>query len=156
MNKSPRGLSAFAASLGFLNNKPTKVKTHSAKKASARIVAKHNKSANPDRSYTHRAASITFKECACDAVKKLEGRRFLVNDVPSIPVPDCTSPNCNCSYTRHNDRRRLYEERRALFSLKADLHTIGGNEERREKKEGRRADDETTFAASDASFDIDE
>jgi hypothetical protein len=153
MNKTPRGLSAFAASLGFLQHSPTKVKTHKAKKTSARILTKRSKSATPERSYTHRAAEIASGECACDAVRKVEGRRFLVNDVPPIPVPDCTSLNCKCSYIRYNDRRCWHADRRALFSLKADLHTIAGNEERR-RKQGRRADDETTFAASDASFDL--
>lgn len=153
MNKAPTGLSALAASLGFLNHRPTKLKTQTARKTSTRILAKKNKSASPNKSSAHRAAEIAFDECACEAARQIEGKRFLVCDVPPIPVPDCTSANCQCSYVRHNDRRSWYEDRRALFSLKADLHTIGGNTERR-SKEGRRADDETTFAASDASFDF--
>ena len=153
MNKAPAGLSALAASLGFLNHRPTKLKTQAARKTSAGKLAKKNKSASPNKFYTHRAAEVAFDECACEAARQIEGKRFLVHDVPTIPVPDCTSANCQCSYVRHNDRRSWYEDRRALFSLKADLHTIGGEQERR-SKDGRRADDETTFAASDASFDF--
>ncbi len=153
MNKAPAGLSALAASLGFLNHRPTKLKTQTARKTRGGILAKPGKPASPSRSCAHRAAEIASDECACEAARQIEGKRFLVCDVPPIPVPDCTSANCQCSYVRHNDRRSWYEDRRALFSLKADLHTIGGNTERR-SKEGRRADDETTFAASDAIFDF--
>ena len=153
MNKAQTGLSALAASLGFQNNRPTRLKAQTARKTSARILAKKNKSASPNKSYAHSAAEIAFDECACEAARQIEGKRFLVRDVPPIPMPDCTSASCQCSYMRHNDRRSWYEDRRALFSLKADLHTIGGEQERR-SKDGRRADDETTFAASDASFDF--
>ena len=153
MNKAQTGLSALAASLGFQNNRPTRLKAQTARKTSARILAKKNKSASPNKSYAHSAAEIAFDECACEAARQIEGKRFLVRDVPPIPMPDCTSASCQCSYVRHNDRRSWYEDRRALFSLKADLHTIGGEQERR-SKDGRRADDETTFAASDASFDF--
>jgi hypothetical protein len=94
-------------------------------------------SATSDR---YRSAEIVFEECACDAVMTISGTRFLVNDVPRIPVSDCTLPNCKCSYVRYNDRRSWTEERRALFSLRTKVYAASSDEERR-KKSDRRVDE---------------
>lgn len=80
-------------------------------------------------------------ECACEAVRKLEGQRFLVRDVPSIPLPDCDAPECKCSYERFKDRRMWDGERRAFYSMQTQLYGADGGDNRRKK--GRRSSDES-------------
>ena len=46
-------------------------------------------------------------ECdsACRAALAVAGRKFLVNEIPQLPLPDCDNPNCFCSYELQEDRR---------------------------------------------------
>ena len=105
MSRMSKGLPLFPNALKLLKFKPGKVKTHTARKAGARILTKQKKRANPNDYYAYRSAEISFQAGACDAARKMEGRRFLVRDIPMILVPDCTSTNCKCSYVRYKDRR---------------------------------------------------
>lgn len=155
MSRERRGSSFFSSAFGFLKNKPTRVKTNTARKAGARILKKGGNQVGKANSGNYRAAEIVFEECACDAVVTLSGRRFLVNEVPRIPVPDCTLPNCKCSYVRYKDRRSWGEDRRALFSLKTSLFVASSSDERR-KIEERRAYEESTVEASDDSHNFKE
>lgn len=51
------------------------------------------------------AVSIKSESDACAAVEALEGQRFLSRDALMLPLPDCDSPNCRCTYEHHDDRR---------------------------------------------------
>lgn len=52
------------------------------------------------------AISISFDDCACEAAKSLEARRFLASDTVAIPLQNCTSASsCECTYLHHQDRR---------------------------------------------------
>ncbi|MEH6581694.1 MAG: hypothetical protein V7754_07140 [Halioglobus sp.] len=153
MNTTPRGVSIFSTALGLIKPKPQKVKTHQARMATAKILGKTKRTGTKAKTYPHSSASIKCEDCACEAVQQLEGQRFLVRDVPKLPLQDCTSATCQCSYTRYKDRRVFGAERRALYSLKSDLHILGGEEEHR-MKEGRRSTDESTFSASDADYTV--
>ena len=154
MHKTPRGSSLFPGVLKFFKHQPSKVKTQAARKHSARILAKGKKQPIPDKPDAYSSAEIKFKDCACDAVKEMAGKRFLSRDVPLIPLPDCTSPNCKCTYIRHKDRRDWSLDRRESFMSQSNHYTAGGNDERREKVD-RRADAESDFAESDEIFDFD-
>ena len=151
MDRTPKGSSFFPGVFKMLYSKPTRVKAQTARKASARINAKQKQRGNLDQADAYRSAEIEFEDSACDAVKKLEGTRFLLSDVPLIPVPDCTLPDCKCSYIRYKDRRSWSEERRALFKLHNEPRT--GDSSERRKNEGRRASDDETGDASD-DFDF--
>jgi len=129
--------------LRIFEQKPVKITRQKARRSSARIQKKHNSDSGKNERYPFRSAGIACQEGACEAVRKLEGARFLVRNVPPIPVPDCTSANCKCSYIRYNDRRGLSEDRRAFFNANTQ-YLINGNEDRR-AKEGRRDSDETTW-----------
>ncbi|MEH6593133.1 MAG: hypothetical protein V7746_22880 [Halioglobus sp.] len=153
MNTTPKGISILSSALGLLKSKPQKVKTHQARMATAKILGKTQTSTAKTRTYPHSAASIESEDCACEAARELKGQRFLVREVPKLPLQDCTSPNCQCSYTRYKDRRVFGAERRALYSLKSDLHILGGEKEQR-MTEGRRSTDESTFSASDADYTV--
>ena len=41
----------------------------------------------------------------CTAVAPLIGKRYLPDEIPVLPVPDCTSEDCDCQYELHDDRR---------------------------------------------------
>ena len=83
-------------------------------------------------------------------MRRRKVQRFLVKNVPPIPVPDCDSPNCQCSYIRYKDRRLWTEDRRARFSRNADVYRQG------DRKDRRRVEDRRVSADSRArSFDAD-
>ena len=41
----------------------------------------------------------------CDAVLVSVGHRFLSNEVPMLPLADCDSDDCRCTYELFDDRR---------------------------------------------------
>ena len=147
MSGTTQGTSLFSGVLGFFQSKPTKVKKRSARKSSTGVLSKKNKQVSRTSTARFRAAEIEFDDCGCDAVKAMQGQRFLVRDAPRLPVPDCDKPNCQCSYVRYNDRRLWSEDRRVFYSLKTSHYVQSDNKERR-KSQGRRAADESVGAES--------
>ena len=85
-------------------------------------------------------------------MKRIAGQRFLVRDVPPIPVPDCDSPECRCTYVRYKDRRLWTEDRRALYSRSADQYRRGEREDRR-KVPDRRVSEGSSTRKFDSSLD---
>jgi hypothetical protein len=85
------------------------------------------------------AVSVVGGPGACAAVRKLGPKRFLADEAPRFPLPECSSAwHCKCIYRHFPDRRagpRRAEERNGLLGPR-----IGG--ERRETH-GRRANDST-------------
>ena len=82
---------------------------------------------------------INGDEC-CAAVRALNGQRFLSDEVPTLPLPDCDYDQCVCTY-------QLYDDRRTDSRRKAEKpFTISGSfrlrERRDEKPAGRRREDQ--------------
>lgn len=48
---------------------------------------------------------IPRKDACCEAVQALAGQRYLCDEAPRLPLPDCDQPICDCTYRRHPDRR---------------------------------------------------
>ncbi|MDX1482052.1 MAG: hypothetical protein R3315_10265 [Woeseiaceae bacterium] len=44
-------------------------------------------------------------DSACRAALSVAGKKFLVNEIPQLPLPDCDRQNCTCSYELQEDRR---------------------------------------------------
>ena len=42
---------------------------------------------------------------ACESVRQLGHLRFLSREAPSLPVSDCNTSSCTCSFIHHDDRR---------------------------------------------------
>jgi len=59
------------------------------------------------------AVSIRFAPNACEAAKKMEGRRFLSTAAPRIPLPECDALECKCRFRHHKDRRARDDRRNA-------------------------------------------
>jgi hypothetical protein len=51
------------------------------------------------------AVTINPEPNPCVAVNAIQGVRFLSNDAPHLPIPDCTNPDCGCAYEHYDDRR---------------------------------------------------
>ena len=52
---------------------------------------------------------------SCEASRAIENQRFLSNEAPLLPLPECSDPNgCRCKY-KHWDDRRQEDDRRAPF-----------------------------------------
>lgn len=82
-----------------------------------------NDTATPRNPY--HCVSIRYRENACQAAKKLTGKRFLSKDAPALPLFGCDAATCFCRYAHYSDRR-TGEDRRA--PLKGEHNT--GSERR--------------------------
>ena len=89
------------------------------------------------RSQYH-AVSLKLSSGACNAAKALEGKRFLSDAAPRIPLADCDAESCDCRFVHHKDRRSGEDRRYPLVQLFGSGPEFGQNgEERRTRRERR-------------------
>ncbi len=50
----------------------------------------------------------------CAAMQQLDGKRFLPDEAPMLPLAECDVERCNCCYVRYRDRRSD-GDRRSLY-----------------------------------------
>ena len=48
---------------------------------------------------------------SCKAAWLLVGERYLLNQAPKLPLPECNFPRCDCRFNQHDDRREPGERR---------------------------------------------
>src|SRR3981189_1697712 len=54
------------------------------------------------------AVSVVGGPRACPAAEGLRDKRFLSDEAPRLPLPECSSPwRCKCVYRHHPDRRAI-------------------------------------------------
>lgn len=81
--------------------------------------------------------AVSIEPCshACAAARVLRGKRFLANEVMSLPVSGCDESRCQCTYKHYADRRAGEERRRASIVMREhfsnDEHRRGGDRRRR-------------------------
>jgi hypothetical protein len=51
------------------------------------------------------AVEIRRRTGACEAARALDGRRFLANQSPALPLAGCTKARCDCRFEKLSDRR---------------------------------------------------
>ena len=90
----------------------------------------------------YHAVSIRFSSNACKAARELEGRRFLSNAAPRLPLPECDVLECNCRFVHHKDRRSG-DDRRSLFPPPGFGGTTGRFDEEQRRGAGRRSSDKS-------------
>ena len=95
--------------------------------------------APPPRKRSYFGASLQPGPNACDAAKALSGKRYLANEAPKLPLPDCNVATCKCQIVPHDDRRTGHD-RRDSFSAYGDYHPDVDHVER-ERGPGRRRED---------------
>lgn len=94
----------------------------------------------------YHAVSIKVQPAACEAAKAMSGHRFLSNAAPQLPLPDCDSPTCRCTFIHHKDRRSG-KERRSPFAAAGYGGGTGSFKQERRERNDRRHD-----AADDGEF----
>ena len=67
-----------------------------------------------EKATPYHAVSIQPGPQACASANELRGRKFLSNEAPHLPLPDCTSGSCECRFTHHADRRGRSDRRSEL------------------------------------------
>jgi len=88
------------------------------------------------RLHRFHAISIKFEDSACERAKAFSSRRFLAEDSPRIPLPQCRPEDCHCTYVHHEDRRSGVADRRSASNLQSE-----GGEWGERGSQGRRKSD---------------
>ncbi|MGB7932552.1 MAG: hypothetical protein WCH04_10080 [Gammaproteobacteria bacterium] len=102
----------------------------------AKINSFSRVAADSDSSNYH-CVVITYGKNPCDAVKRLESKRFLSTEAPALKLPGCTADSCQCRYVHYEDRRE--EERRNPYGKYSSTSVLMGQERR--EQTGRRNSD---------------
>ena len=100
----------------------------------------------------HSVAIRYYDNAACSAVKQLaapptlsnqaliflETRRFLVSEVPRLPLGGCTAEACRCRYVHYADRRG--PDRRHTYVQFSSAKLALGRQDRRTRLSRRQSD----------------
>jgi|SRR5450631_124369 len=90
-------------------------------------VAARPKSSNAAGDF--RAVSLVSSKGSCSAAKNAAGKRYLLREVPRLPLSNCTMPaNCSCKFRKDADRR---EADRRLFCGTETNRWFAGSEGRK-------------------------
>ena len=76
---------------------------------------------------------------ACKLARAQKGQRYLMNEAPSLPLPECDADKCQCRYVKQRDRRS-WEPRRLELGQFGSIRPHG-SEDRREGRRDRRKSD---------------
>ncbi|WP_438970895.1 hypothetical protein [Methylophaga sp.] len=67
--------------------------------------------------YRYHAVSVQACSHACDAAMRLNGKRFLANEVTPLPLVGCEASKCQCTYKHYADRRQDYDRRHVSVAM---------------------------------------
>lgn len=100
-------------------------------RTAARMREREARKSQPPRSELNKYHAVTVAQgrTACLASLQLNGRRFLSNDAPLLPLPECAMRPCHCRYLHYADRRA--EDRRFPFGVRKRAESSVSNERRR-------------------------
>lgn len=127
------------AGLAYLLFKPASKTDSRRKNKSTQRIDHDTASTASGAAKSYHGVSIEMGANHCPAVEEFSDKRFLSNEAPMIPLSDCTLASCECRYVHYQDRRDE-EDRRALHSIRTDLHDRTGQVERRGNGERRKSD----------------
>ncbi len=68
--------------------------------------SRKTRAAAANRSNYRAVEVFAGKDGCCSAAQDILGRRFLSDEVPMLPLPQCDAQSCGCTYRLYNDRRR--------------------------------------------------
>jgi len=86
-----------------------------------------------------KGASIQPGDKCCQAVRELSGKRFLVEEIPRLPLERCDRiGECLCKYHNHPDRRSA-EDRRNVYGSMSATGEIGMSDSNKRAGMDRRA-----------------
>ena len=82
---------------------------------------------------------VINKNKCCQAAVAVSDHRFLIEQVPKLPLPNCDAAQCGCGYERFDDRRAdLRRASDVAFDMASQLHD---DNNRSSTSSGRRDDD---------------
>jgi hypothetical protein len=114
--------------------RPNLLATSAARPNYGKVERRQAMVADANKSRFH-CVEVKATECICDAVQRIEGRRFLSEEAPMLPLPDCTAGICCCRYEHHDDRRQ--DLRRNPYGIQRAVPPPHVDEDRRASKERR-------------------
>ena len=110
----------------------------------SRISAQNNSGQNRrtrgGASNPFHAVSIEPAQEGCLAADTIKAQRFLSEDAPGLPLPDCIAEGCDCKYIHHTDRRDGSRDRRLVQTKESRESEVWMLRERRNTG-GRRYED---------------
>ncbi len=119
------------------SSKPAARSTAAAKRVRAERAAGNGQ---PGNDSPYRSVSVKCGPGACDEALALGKRRFLPGQLGKLPLAGCTSPNCQCKFEHHPDRRDSEGDKRAPTALRSELYAASGKPERRTRRGRRKGD----------------
>ncbi len=77
------------------------------------IIARSEQAPEPKKTRSSfRAASVHGLPDCSQAAKEMEGKRYLLDELPTLPLEACDQlAECKCSFTNHSDRRKKENRR---------------------------------------------
>lgn len=89
---------------------------------------------------SHHYYGATVQVCSnpCDAVREIANKRYLSEDAPHFPLPDCDREECHCIMRPQDDRRAGYDRRGDSFSAYGNFELDRHEQKRQEKRDRRR------------------
>jgi hypothetical protein len=134
----------FSVTVGSLLSSSSPVPAKRGARRPARTAAKQSVAAASPAVQKNqwRAVSITPCSAPCAAARNVAGKRFLVGEVPHLPLRDCDSGECKCTYQHHEDRRDPGNDRRQFeAATQTLLYGQVADDGCRRRRRGRRKTD---------------
>lgn len=95
----------------------------------------------PVRKRRYYGVSIKAGVNTCDAVDAIRNERFLLEDAPKFPLPDCNHADCSCVAIPEDDRRAIRNRRASSFTAYGDYNPNAYFEKRDKAEQDRREAD---------------
>lgn len=90
------------------------------------------------------AVSLKPGSNACEEARAVEGKRYLANSAPRLPLPGCDVAACRCRFMHHSDRRGG-DDRRSPYPSPIGLEKGLYETNQRKKETDRRRDPPNAF-----------
>lgn len=74
--------------------------------------------------HPYHCVALATRGRACEAVRMLQGRRFLAAEAPRLPLSGCGMAGCSCVYEHFKDRRH-HDRRTADRQFQAADRRVG-------------------------------
>lgn len=87
------------------------------------------------------AEIVVQRGSCCEAARAIAGKRFLAKEIPLVPLRDCDTQQCTCSYRRFHDRRTNVRRSADLGAGLSSGFAARRTERRSPTRVGRRASD---------------
>ena len=89
------------------------------------------------REHYYYGVSVQIDNNPCDAARAIADHRYLSEEAPHFPLPDCDRKECRCMVRPQDDRRAGYDRRGDSFSAYGSFELDRHSQKRNEKRERR-------------------